>query len=86
MIRALCAENQAESVVLARLRSCFGWHIVAAPVSEMVILSLICLVLGVSLVRLAPDRPSLQALVESTAGCLMIFGLVLIGSGLPLFR
>lgn len=58
----------------------------AASVAEMVILSLICLISGVSLARLAPDRPSLQALVESTAGCLMIFGLVLIGSGLPLFR
>lgn len=52
----------------------------------MFILSLICLILGASLARIAPDRPMAQAAVESTAGCLVIFGLVLIGSDLPLFR
>jgi hypothetical protein len=52
----------------------------------MPILSLMCLVLGVSMAHLAPDRPRSQALVESTAGCLVIFGLLIIGTGLPLFR
>ncbi len=52
----------------------------------MIIASLLCLLSGVSLTQVSPNRPASQALVESTAGCLVIFGLVLIGSGLPLFR
>ena len=52
----------------------------------MIITSLLCLISGASLAQVSPNRPASQALVESTAGCLMIFGLVLIGTGLPLFR
>lgn len=52
----------------------------------MVILSLPCLVLGAALAAFAPKRPAQQAAVETAAGCLVIFGLVLIGSCLPLFR
>jgi purine-cytosine permease-like protein len=52
----------------------------------MVILSLPCLILGAALATLAPKRPAQQAAVETTAGCLVFLGLVLIGSCLPLFR
>jgi hypothetical protein len=55
--------------------------------SGMVILSPFCLIAGVALAWLAP-RPiaAQQAAVEATAGSLVIIGLFLIGTDLPLFR
>ena len=52
----------------------------------MVILSLICLISGVVLAGLAPNRPVQQAALESTGGSLIVFGLIIVGAELPLFR
>jgi len=52
----------------------------------MVILSLLCLAVGVALSDVASKRLLQQAAFETTAGCLLISGLVLVGTGLPLFR
>lgn len=52
----------------------------------MVLLSAICLLLGVTLVSFASDANKRRALIETAAGCLVIFGLVLIGFCLPIHR
>lgn len=51
----------------------------------MFVLSLICLVSGVTLAGAAPDRPVPQAACESMAGSLIVGGLCLLGFGLPAF-
>ena len=52
----------------------------------MFVLSLMCLVSGVTLAATASHRPVRRATFESMAGCLIVGGLCLLGAGLPLFR
>ncbi|MGH1575513.1 hypothetical protein ACRAWG_38955 (plasmid) [Methylobacterium sp. P31] len=52
----------------------------------MVILSLICLIAGVTLAGIAPKRPIQQAMLESAGGSLIVLGLVIVGAALPIFR
>ncbi len=53
----------------------------------MIILSPFCLISGVVLAWLAPRRiAAQQAAVEAAGGALVIIGLFLIGTDLPLFR
>ncbi|GJE13685.1 MULTISPECIES: hypothetical protein [Methylobacterium] len=52
----------------------------------MPLLSLICLGLGLGLAAGALRVPQRSALLERTGGSLIVIGLGLLGSGLPLFR
>ena len=52
----------------------------------MFILSLICLITGVTLAAIAPNRPTQQVALEGMGGGLIVFGLGFIGACLPLFR
>ncbi|TXN28826.1 hypothetical protein FV232_27255 [Methylobacterium sp. WL30] len=58
----------------------------AARAVEMFVLSLMCLVSGATLAGIAPHRPVRRAAFESMGGCLVVGGLCLLGTGLPLFR
>lgn len=48
--------------------------------------SVSCLVAGAVLAALAPRRPVAQATMEGLGGSLIVGGLCLLGSGLPLFQ
>ncbi len=52
----------------------------------LVALSVLCLVLGTSLAYAADRVPDRQAALEGVGGSLIVGGLFLIGSGLPLLR
>lgn len=52
----------------------------------MVILSPICLIAGVTLAAVAPKRPVQQVALEGASGGLLVLGLLIIGTRLPLFR
>lgn len=58
----------------------------SAEASTVCILSPICLIAGVTLAGLAPNRPNLQTMLESFGGSLIVLGLGLLGLCLPLFR
>jgi len=59
---------------------------VGAEASTVCILIPICLIAGVTLAGLAPNRPSRQAILETAGGGLIVLGLGLLGTCLPLFR
>ena len=78
---------QLESLLLGRLSSCAQALAVGTEAPFVVILSLICLIAGVTLAAVASKRSvRQQALLESTGGSLIVLGLAIIGIGLPLLR
>ena len=52
----------------------------------MAVLSVICLAAGAGLAGLAPRRAVGRESLESAGGGLIVLGLVIIGTGLPLFH
>jgi hypothetical protein len=52
----------------------------------MIVASLVCLVAGALLAGIAHRFDEHVSIAESIAGGLLILGLALIGSGLPIFR